>query len=97
MRLTYCAYHLLALAGPKGTGSHRCKWKGQGWSAQILKRSLRGINARADVKNMVYFTTKLFNVPPKFLRDLFSSEDTLFLNDMEDGLYFFSMIYSPGK
>ena len=67
---------------PESTGSHRCKWKGQGWSAQILKRSLRGINVRADVNKMADFTTKLSNVPPKFLRDLLLSEDTLFLNDM---------------
>ena len=79
------------------TGSHRCKWKGQSRSAQILTRSLRGINARADVNNMADFTTKLSNVPAKFLRDLLSSEDTLFLNDLEDGLYFFPIIYSPGK
>ena len=55
---------------PERTGSHRCKWKGHGRSAQILTRSLRGINERADVNNMADFTTKLSNVPPKFHRDL---------------------------
>ena len=76
---------------PERTGSHWCKWKGQGRSAQILTRSLRGINTRADVNNMADFTTKLSNVPPKFLRN------TQFLNDLKDGLYFFSILYSPGK
>lgn len=81
---------------PERTGFHRCKWKGQGRSAQILTRSLRGINTRADVNNMADFTTKLSNVRPKFPREILSSEDTLFLN-LEDGLYFFFFIYSPGK
>ena len=44
---------------PERTGSHRCKRKGQGRSAQILTRSLRGINARADVNNLADFTTRL--------------------------------------
>ena len=69
---------------PERTGFHRCKRKGQGRSAQILTRSLCGINARAHVNNMTDFTTRLSNVPPKFLRDLLSPEDTLFLNDLKD-------------
>ena len=30
---------------PESTGAHRCKWKGQGQSARLLTRSLRGIHA----------------------------------------------------
>ena len=71
---------------PERTGSHRCKGKGQVRSAQIPTLSLRGINARADVNNIADFTTKLSRVPPKFLRNLLSS------NDLEDGLYFFKLI-----
>ena len=88
---------IVSTGWPERTGSHRCKRKGQGRSVQRLTRSLRGINARADVNNMADFTKKLSNVRPKFLGDLLSSEDTLFLNDLEDGLYFFPIIYSPGK
>ena len=47
------------------TGSHRCELKGQGRSAQLLTRSLRGIHARADVNNMADLATKFSNILPR--------------------------------
>ena len=81
---------------PERTGSHRRKWKGQGGSARLLTRSLRGIHARADVNNMPHLATKLSNIPPTFLRDFLSpkEEDILFLNDLEEEfVFFFSYLY----
>ena len=68
----------------------------------ITLRSLLGIHARAAVNNMADVTTKLSNVTPTFLRDFLSpkAEDTLFLNDLEEGfVFFFSVIciYSRRK
>ena len=51
---------LVRTGRPKRTGSHRCKWKGQGRPAQLLTRSLRGIHARADVNNMADLAPKDF-------------------------------------
>ena len=81
---------------PERTGSHSRKWKGQGWSARLLTRSLRGIHARADVNNMADLATKLSNIPPTFHRDFLSPEEenTLFLNDFkEEFVFFFSYLY----
>ena len=57
---------IVSTGWPERIGSHRCKRKGQGRSVQILTRSLRGINARADVNNMADFTPRLSNVSQIF-------------------------------
>ena len=55
---------------------------------------MRGIHARADVKNMADLPTKLSNIPPTFLRDSLSAEeDILFLIDWEEELVFFLFNY----
>ena len=80
---------MLELAGPKEL--ILISVKGQGRSTRLLTRSLRGIHARADVKNMADLATKLSNIPPTFLRDSLSAEeDTLFFIDLEEELVFFS-------
>ena len=77
---------------PERTGSHRCKWKGQGRPARFLMRSLRGIHARADVNNMADVATRVCSIPPTFFLDFLSpEEDTLFVNDAEDEVLFFSI------
>ena len=55
----------------------------------------RGIHARPDVNNMVDFNTKLFIISLTFFRDFLSleTENTLFFNDVERNLYFFSQLF----
>ena len=101
--MTFCGRLPFVRTGwPERTGSYRCKWKGQGQSARLLMRSMRGINARGDVNNMADLATKLSNIPPTFLCDSLSpeEEDTLFLYDLEEEfVLFFSVIciYSRRK
>ena len=52
---------------------------------QLLTRSLRGIHARADVKNMTDLVRNFFNIRPTFLRDFLSSEE----EDLEEEFVFF--------
>ena len=83
---------MLELAGPKELVV--ISVKGQGRSTRLLTRSLRGIHARADLRNMADLATKLSNNPQTFLRDSLSAEeDTLFLNDLEEELVFFPFSY----
>ena len=94
MRLTRCAYHLLALDGPKELVLISVNGKIKDGPRKYSRHSCVGINASADVNNMADFTRKLSNIPPKFLRDLLSPEDML-LNDLKDDcIFFFNYLFS---